>query len=446
MRRLGIRGRLLLLVIAAVATALVVLVVGFNLILDSTLDSSSRDLARSRAGAESSLVRTAGGSLRISDGPDDTASDALIWVFANGRTLEHPRVSTEVNVTARTLETGPSRFADIAAADIRLYSRPILVGGHRAGTVVAGVSLAPYEETRRVTLLASLALGVIVLILVALAARWSLASSLRPVRRMTRQAAAWSDRDLDHRFALGEPHDELTELAATLDGLLDRLAASLRREQRFSAELSHELRTPLARVLAETELALRRDREPADYRDVLELIQGNALQLTRTLDTLLAAARHETGSARGTADSAAVAELALEEIRHLADERHVELDLAAPAQTLRVGVEAELAARILQPVLENAIRYGKSRVRVSITRARGAIRYTVDDDGPGVAAGEEERIFEPGVRGRVGEANGTAGSGLGLSLARRLVESVSGDIEAEPDAAGGRFVVELPAG
>ena len=84
---------------------------------------------------------------------------------------------------------------------------------------------------------------------------------------MTRQAAAWSEHDLDHRFALGEPHDELTELAATLDGLLDRLAASLRREQRFSAELSHELRTPLARVIAESELALRRDREPRASTD-----------------------------------------------------------------------------------------------------------------------------------------------------------------------------------
>ena len=109
------------------------------------------------------------------------------------------------------------------------------------------------------------------LVLVALAARWLLAAALRPVTRMTRQAATWSERDLDRRFELGEPRDELTELAATLDGLLDRLAASLRHEQRFSAELSHELRTPLSRVLAETELALRRERAPEEYRDTLEL-------------------------------------------------------------------------------------------------------------------------------------------------------------------------------
>jgi len=86
---------------------------------------------------------------------------------------------------------------------------------------------------------------------------------------MTEQAAAWSERDLDRRFHLGEPHDEVTRLGATLDGLLDRISASLRRERRFSAELSHELRTPLANLTAEAELALRRDREAAEYRQAL---------------------------------------------------------------------------------------------------------------------------------------------------------------------------------
>src|SRR5207253_10740374 len=140
-----------------------------------------------------------------------------------------------------------------------------------------------------------------------LGARWLLAASLRPVARMTRQAAGWSERDLDRRFGLGEPPDERTELAATLDGLLDRLAASLRREQRFSAELSHELRTPLSRVLAETELALRRERTPQEYRHALEVVRRSAEQLARTVDALVASARYEAGAPRGTADAFAVA-------------------------------------------------------------------------------------------------------------------------------------------
>ncbi|MGH2934664.1 MAG: sensor histidine kinase, partial [Gaiellaceae bacterium] len=236
----------------------------------------------------------------------------------------------------------------------------------------------------------------------------------------------------------------LSELAATLDGLLARLAASLRREQRFSAELSHELRTPLARVMAESELALRREREPSEYRHALELINRNAAQLTRTVDALVAAARHDAGSERGTTDAYALAAEAAAACADLAAQRRVDLDLSAPQKPIRVAVEPELGERILQPLLDNACRYGSSRVNVSIERADGGVRYTIDDDGAGVADEERERIFEPGVRGNQGARDGD-GSGLGLALARRLARSASGDIQAFPRPSGGRFVVTLPS-
>jgi len=283
-----------------------------------------------------------------------------------------------------------------------------------------------------------------VLLLVGVAASWLLAASLRPVVRMTRQAAAWSERELDHRFALGPPHDELTELAATLDALLDRLAASLRRERRFSAELSHELRTPIARLLAESELALARDRQPREYRQVLALVHRNAGQLARTVEALVAAARFESGASRGSADAEAVAAEAAAACRGLAAERRIDLKIAGPPHPLRVGVDAELAERVLQPVIENACRYGSSRVRVGIERRDSTLLYTVEDDGAGVEKDERERIFEPGTRGSAGESNGNNGAGLGLPLARRLARSVSGDLVADASESGGRFVIRLP--
>jgi two-component system, OmpR family, sensor kinase len=94
-------------------------------------------------------------------------------------------------------------------------------------------------------------------------------------------------------------------------------------------------------------------------------------------------------------------------------------------------------------VFENACRYGRRTVTVAIERLGSTVRYAVSDDGPGVGADEAERIFEPGVRGSA--ANG-GGSGLGLPLARRLAQTVAGEIEAQPAASGGRFVVRLPAG
>ena len=436
------RRRLLLLVVSAVAGAVAALVVGFNLLLAHTLDGNARDLLRSRAAAQLTVVAEQG-HIPTSETPDAAAPDAGVWVLSQGRVLERPRLAEAVDRAALDLARGPGGYRDVPASDVRLYAVPVVVHGRRTGSVVVSLTLAPYEETRTLALVSSLVFGGLVLALVAFAARWLLTSSLRPVTRMTRQAAAWSERDLDHRFGLGEPRDELTELAATLDDLLDRLAASLRREQRFSAELSHELRTPLARVIAETELALRRDRDPAEYRTTLALIKRNAEQLTRTVDALVAAARFEAGSRRGTADAYAVAEDTAAACSGLAAERGLAVTIEQPARPMRVGVERDLAERILQPVLENACRYATTTVSVRIDRNGASVRYAISDDGPGVGEDERERIFEPGVRGTA--ANGD-GSGLGLALARRLAESVAGEVKADSAPTGGRFLVQLPAG
>jgi signal transduction histidine kinase len=444
MKSLGIRGRLLLIVVGAVSVAIAVLVLGFNVILGHTLDRDSRDLARTRVAEQLDLLTTKGGRLAVREVADDSAADAYIWVFSrSGRVIERPSVGRNVDAAAASLAGGPRRFLDVPASDVRLVARPAVIRGRRVGTVVGGVSLAPYEETRRLALISSLTFGAIVFLVVLVAARWLLRSSLRPVGQMTRQAAAWSERDLDHRFALGEPYDELTELAGTLDQLLDRLAASLRREQRFSAELSHELRTPLARVMAESELALRRDRSPDEYRRVLAMINRNAAQLTRTVDALMAAARHESGAERGTADAYMVAAQAAAGCTELATQRDLSLTVHRPVTPLRVGVDVELGERILQPLIDNACRYGARSIDVSIGRSDSAVLYTIDDDGPGVSTADREPIFEPGRRGAESARNGH-GAGLGLPLARRLARSVNGEVTAVDAPRGARVVVRLP--
>jgi two-component system OmpR family sensor kinase len=439
-----IQRRLLLVVLTTVAAAIAALLVGFNVILDHTLNSNARSVLRSRAAAQLELVDVTDGTLRLADAPNSAAPDTGAWVMAHGRVLERPRARPAVDAAAiRLAQSSRARYLDLGRYDVRLYARPVLSGGKRVGAVVVPLSVVPYEETRRTAFVSSLIFGGLVLLLVALAARWLLASALRPVARMTRQAATWSERDLDRRFGVGDPRDELTELAATLDGLLDRLAASLRHEQRFSAELSHELRTPLSRVIAETELALRRERTPEEYRETLRQVLRGGEQLNRTIDALLAAARYEVGTTHATADALDVATEAASACAGLVSERSLAFEIAAPARPIRIGVEGDYAERILHPVFENACRYGTSTVNVAIERDGSVVRYSVVDDGPGVEEADLERIFDPGVRGRA--ANGS-GSGLGLSLARRLAESVAGEIEAVADASGGRFVVRLPAG
>ena len=262
---------------------------------------------------------------------------------------------------------------------------------------------------------------------------------------MTSEAAAWSEQDLDRRFRLGDPHDEVTQLAATLDGLLDRLAASMRREKRVTAEISHELRTPLARISAEADLALRRERDTEDYKQTLQAIGRDADQLSRALETLVAAAREEGGMPRGTADAAGAAKAAIASCSNLASERELSVRLEAPTRPTLVGVDSDVAERILQPLIENACRYGRGRIRVSVDHNTDKVVFTVRDDGPGVASEERELIFEPGRRGSAAEHDGD-GTGLGLALARRLARAVGGDVSAEPSESGGVFRASLPVG
>jgi signal transduction histidine kinase len=442
LRRRGLLGRLHLTVTLGVAVLLAALTAGFNLALSSRLDGDATDLARARAASELSAVRVDKGRLKVPEAPDDRSLGSLGWVFAGQRVLEKPRAEPRTSAAATRLVLFGERTRDVA--DTRLYAAPLVHGGVRVGTVVSGVSLEPYERTARTALVGSVLLATVLWVLLALAAHWLITGALRPVARMTSQAAEWSEHDLDRRFALGPPRDEFTRLAATLDGLLDRLAASLRREQRFSAELSHELRTPLAGVIAEAQLALRQERGPADYSAALEGILDSARQMTRTLDVLVSAGRAELDPGRGTSNAADGVRAAVDACSVAAESARVRVEVGEPVGAVRVGTDSDVVERIISPLIENGCRYGRERVRVAIERNGATVGVTVRDDGPGVPESDLDTIFEPGRRGAAG-TRFQDGAGLGLALSRRLAHAVRGEVDAVPDPAGGHFRVRLPA-
>jgi signal transduction histidine kinase len=439
----GVRTRLLLVVVGALAVSLGVATIGFNVLLAHAASRDANTLLRSRASSELALLRVEGNTIKIGETRDDPLGDSRVWIFRGTKPVEQPPAKAATTRAARSLVGGPVQFLNVPDdSDERLYAVPIVHEGLRVGTLVTGISLAPYHHTQRTALLGSLTLFLVLLSITGVAAWWLLRSALRPVARMTEQAGAWSEQDLDRRFALGVPHDELTQLASTLDGLLDRLAASLRHERRFSAEMSHELRTPLAKLMAEAELALRRERSESDYRESLQAVLANAQQIERIVETLVAAAQHDA-QPQGVANALDIAEAVVAAHSHDASTRGVDLELVDSPERVRVGVDQDLAERILHPVVENALRYGRGKVQVRVTRNGSAVLFAVDDDGPGVLAEEYESIFEPAVRGSAGRSS-YSGAGLGLALARRLARAVSGDVEARPGASG-HFVVRLPA-
>ena len=261
---------------------------------------------------------------------------------------------------------------------------------------------------------------------------------------MTEDAADWSEHDLDRRFDLGEPYDELTRLGATLDDLLERIAASLRHEQRFTAELSHELRTPLARIAARPssrsaasersdEYRARARRDPAERRP--DDAHGRGARRRRAAgggpraDDERRARGVGCGRRGGTMPPST---------------GHGAIRVALPTSAVRVAVEAELVERIIQPLLDNAVRYGRSTVarRRSPATAPVARRSTSTTTAPGVAETSASRSSSRACG--AARAAPPGGAGLGLALARRLARTAGGDIVARPDPHGGRFSVRLP--
>jgi len=440
----ALRSRLLLAVVAGVGIALALLVTVFNVALAGTLANDADEIVRARAQAELTSLRISGGRIEVPAERTVAGIDTRAWVFAGGELLEAPPRDAPVDDAARALAAGTGRSVDVGD-EVHLYALPVTSDGQRVGTVVAGISLAPYNRTRTIALIGSSLLAIVVLSAVALAAAMMLRAALRPVARMTADAAAWSESDLDSRFAAGAPHDEITRLAATLDGLLDRLAAGMRRERRLTAEVSHELRTPLTQITAEIDLALRREREPAEYREALVRLRDGAARIEATVETLMATARQETLLPRGTGDAGQAASHVVAACGPLGASRGVRIEMTPPAPGARAGVEGQVIERILQPVVENACRYARALVRVAVTVDARGVALEVVDDGPGVPAADVEAIFEPGVRGAHAGGPDDTGAGLGLSLSRRLARAAGGDVEARAADGRGCFVVRLPA-
>ena len=240
----------------------------------------------------------------------------------------------------------------------------------------------------------------------------------------------------------GEPYDELSSLAATLDGLLARLGNSLRNEQRFSSEMSHELRTPLARIHAEVELALRRERTRGEQREALAAIGRSAAQMARTIDALVAVARYEGAATRGTSDAREAIEHAIEAIRPASGGEAIEPRVAAPRVDVRIGADGEVVERIVAPLLENASRHA-SRPTPSRSRERARARSSPSPTtAPGIGPlGARARL--PARRPRRTAAGTPEAAGLGLALARRLAAAAGGSILAA--AGAGRALHDPPA-
>ncbi len=339
---------------------------------------------------------------------------------------------------------GPVQIPGRAHDDIAVVAR--LSGGVRTGSfLVLAQTLGPSEHAAgRLAWL--LVVATPAALTVAAIGGWFVASvALRPVDAMTRRAAGIDAARADERLPVPPADDELSRLASTLNGMLERLRRALDAERRFSADASHELRTPIGLIEAEVDVALRSPATPPEARSVLSSVREEAARLGRIVGNLLVLSRAE---AAGTValdcrpvDLLDLAVPVAARLANVAADRGVELRVAGEAATAEV--DADLLGQAVANLLDNALSHTPRGGAVSVTVSGGAEpTLAVCDTGAGIPADELPRIFDRFYR--VDRARGRGGAGLGLEICRRIVEAHGGriDVESEPGA-GSTFRIRL---
>jgi two-component system heavy metal sensor histidine kinase CusS len=258
----------------------------------------------------------------------------------------------------------------------------------------------------------------------------------RPIAEIVRTADALKPTRLGDRLAVHGTHDELDQLAVTVNRLLDQVAGYVERQQQFVADAAHELRGPLAAMRSTLEVAVSQPRDPHADRDTLAEVLEETRHLAKLANDLLLLAELADGAQPWTltdVDLQAVARQAVAMFSGVGEERSVAVELVdRPPATVAADVSA--VRRILSNLLDNALRFTPpgGRVTVDITPAGmpGWISLTVTDTGTGIAPEHLGRVFDRFYKTDPSRSHGDAGrsGGLGLPICRSLAERMGGTL------------------
>lgn len=290
--------------------------------------------------------------------------------------------------------------------------------------------------------------GIPVIVCVAALLGWWLAGrALRPIGRMAAEARLLNAA-AGSRLTLRDPTDELGRFGASFNSLLDRLDAATTQQRRFLTDAAHELRTPLARLRSRVELgrlALEQSEHTharANAEATLRGIAGELLAASEMVGALLDLARADAGESAMSLQRGFVDDVLTDELprwRESADQAGITIALGQFDEVMAL-FDATLLRRLLGLLLDNAIHYSGrgSTVTVHLSELDGTVRLMVEDQGIGIAEHERDAVFNRFHRSANARRHRADGSGLGLALARWIVEQHEGHIHAAGRADGAR--------
>jgi signal transduction histidine kinase len=331
------------------------------------------------------------------------------------------------------------------AGEVRYLAVPVrLDGDPRAGVAVVAYFADQERESAHHTARLMLGVGGLTVVLAA-AGAWVVAGRvLRPVRDIAATAQGITEHDLSGRIPVdGRPADELTDLALSVNAMLDRLETGAAAQRRFLDDAGHELRTPITIVRGHLDVVDPAD--PVDVRETVALVDDELDRMNRIVSDLLLLARAEQPRfvRPQPVDVEALTAEVFDKVRRLGDRAWV---LETSARTDAV-LDPQRVTQALVALADNAVRYTADGDRISLGSqlSGGALRFWISDTGPGVPEEERARVFERFARGSAG-ARRSDGAGLGLSIVRAIAQAHGGSAHLDSVTGRGTTVtLVLPA-
>ena len=342
------------------------------------------------------------------------------------------------------------QIATVSDEKMLIYSRPVIVDNQVVYIVQVARSLTERDRTLQ-SLATTLLIAGSVMILIAFGIGWFFAeTTLRPIHRITQTAQTIGDeRDFTRRVVYTGPPDEVGQLASTFNSMLARLQDafqkvehSLEMQRNFVADVSHELRTPLTTLRGNLGL-LRRMPPPEEQADILNDMVEESDRLIRLVNDLLHLARADAGRTL-VKESVEISSVLAETVRQasqLDSRRNIQSEIDPD---LKIQGDKDALKQIFLIALDNALKHSDGDINVNAKRMGALVEIHVQDFGEGIASEELGHIFDRFYRGA-----GTSpiqGFGLGLPIAKSLVERQAGTIRMESEVGtGSTVIIDFPS-
>jgi len=315
------------------------------------------------------------------------------------------------------------------------------------GRLEGAAPLAPFVAERREQLVEMLESFVVGLVVIFGLSVYLTRLALAPLRSIRRALEQVGEHNLSARLPLSGADDEIDRLRAALNRVFERLERAFGRLRSYGADVAHELRTPLNRMVNLIDASLLPPHFDAEL--TLDTVRDATHEMQRVVEDMLLLARGEEDRlpvVRARVDLAKLVTDLVELYAPASSERHVQLEFVCLPAAVEIETDRALVQRAIANLLDNALRHTPAEGRITVGLSAGAqeASVSVDDSGPGVPAGERERIFERFVQ--LDSARSGGGAGLGLPIALMIARLLGGALSVGDSPLGGaRFELRLPA-